>query len=666
MRVTLLILLSLVLGGTALAAHARSGEAAPSAALLEARYAELDARLNRLQAEFERDPSTEAALFEAFKSLSKSRTQRERIEANFDAWIALFPESYAARLARGLYRLERGLEARGDDYISKTAAQNLAEMNRWLVLARPDLQASLRLNAKPLLSRIALLKVAMRTGTRREIDAHYEAAISYAPRSLRLRTTYLYSLEPRWGGSRQAMIRYLEQTRSELGEGPEFRRLQAILAEDEGDAQSKREQFDKAHEAYSKAIALDDRPYYRCVRAFVAIKREKRDEAIADMRAALTGHPPAPYCTETMAWIVEHDNDLPGAFELVDGFVRQDPDNARLLKQRGWLYQQRGEMARAYTDYAHAAESGDAWAQTMAGKYLFNGWGGEVDRERGLALLKQAAEQGDINAQTSVIQALRTMGREEEAQVAQKTYAAIPPQRSSTSAPPQPSWLDWLDEGTTRLSLVGMIVGLIILWIALRYQRARQASVGAQAEQIADEVRKSLPPLEAQQLTPSPPDLTRRYQVGMTWYALIGWLCMLFFGSAVIMSWRAGATSVAPLFLGFMLLGAYLCVSAGRIVLDVEQIEVTNLLSVFRMVWREVEWIEVGPQGTLVLQGNNKRLVLTSVATWTGKDKPQAFRFLGHQIEQLGIAVIPGNFADYKINKNVLLCRRWSTPPVRT
>jgi TPR repeat protein len=123
--------------------------------------------------------------------------------------------------------------------------------------------------------------------------------------------------------------------------------------------------------------------------------------------------------------MAEYRPDATGMFELVDGYLQGNPRHAGLLIRRGQALQHRGELPAAYRDYSLAAEQGDVWAQTMTGRFVFNGWGGvPVDHERGLELFRAAAATGDKEAQRCLTDALERLGRRDEAAQAKQRLAS--------------------------------------------------------------------------------------------------------------------------------------------------------------------------------------------------------------------------------------------------
>jgi hypothetical protein len=137
-------------------------------------------------------------------------------------------------------------------------------------------------------------------------------------------------------------------------------------------------------------------------------------------------------------------------------------------------------------------------------------------------------------------------------------------------------------------------------------------------------------------------------------YKILAWVDIAFFAFCAVMSWRAGQGNVSPVFLFFGALGLLMLAMASHIKLSEEYISVFSPFAEYRMAWSEVEWLEVGTQGTFVFHGKGgKRLVLPAASMWSGKQKPDAYEFLGNQIDELRVNVVPSNTADYKIHKNV-------------
>ena len=128
-------------------------------------------------------------------------------------WIAQFPKSYPARLARGIYYRKVGETKRGSAWASKTPQTNFEQLNKFLDLATDDLLASRPLTEKPVVSIVHLMNITRhRDG---DLGNRYwlEEANRIDPLNYGARRRYIFTLTPRWGGSYEEMYAYLEECR---------------------------------------------------------------------------------------------------------------------------------------------------------------------------------------------------------------------------------------------------------------------------------------------------------------------------------------------------------------------------------------------------------------------------------------------------------------------
>jgi hypothetical protein len=146
---------------------------------------------------------------------------------------------------------------------------------------------------------------------------------------------------------------------------------------------------------------------------------------------------------------------------------------------------------------------------------------------------------------------------------------------------------------------------------------------------------------------------SRPLKVGLLSYKIIAWVCMIFSFGCSLGAFFARQYGPSAFFWAFILMGLYMLISAGAFELDDDGVSHKNLTGHYRMIWRDVQRIEFGTQGSLVLHGEGKRFVLAAPSVWSGPEKPQAFELLGRKIKELGITPYPSNVADYKIHKNV-------------
>ena len=100
-------------------------------------------------------------------------------------------------------------------------------------------------------------------------------------------------------------------------------------------------------------------------------------------------------------------------------------------------------------------------------------------------------------------------------------------------------------------------------------------------------------------------------------------------------------------------MGLFLLLLASYIVFTENYISVFSPLGEFRLYWDEIESIEIGYQGTIVLKGENKRLVIPSHTYWSGSQKEQALQYLNEMLQIKNISLSHNFYSDMKMHKNV-------------
>jgi predicted Zn-dependent protease len=367
-------------------------------------YDALERLLGEQQLAFERDPATSPALDNAFRAFAKVPRSAEPA---LNDWAARKPGSYVARAGRASFFVFQALEARGTAFIRDTPEENVRAMRAWLDKARADAEASLAMTSKPYISRRTLMTVARVGGSRAGAIAHYREAIRMAPESVDTRLDHLALLEPRWGGSYAEMEKFVAESRAELKAAGAADRVAAAVPAYRAQESARARDFQLALRQYDEAVALDPDAGPACGRAYVLSELKRVDEALADVKRALSSRDDPPYCLQLAPHLAAGANDADEAIAVMSMVIAADPDSIHALRQRGWRHQQQGRLELAFPDYLAAAKLGDDWAQTLTGKFYWSGWGVKQNREEALVWLKKAAAQGNREAKVSLEQALQ-------------------------------------------------------------------------------------------------------------------------------------------------------------------------------------------------------------------------------------------------------------------
>jgi beta-lactamase regulating signal transducer with metallopeptidase domain len=191
--------------------RAQRGEAEELRHLLtQSQFTELDRRMNGYQAGYESHVLNEDALLRAFAAFDVADPA---LEAKLNGWVASFPRSYAAHLARGGYYFVCGTQTRGTRDVAHTTPAQLSGMRLYYGKAQKDLKDSLTMDAKPLLSYNLLIRIEMESGTQQSARSYLNAALKIDSSAMSVRRAYMRSLQTRWGGSLNEMLEFMQETR---------------------------------------------------------------------------------------------------------------------------------------------------------------------------------------------------------------------------------------------------------------------------------------------------------------------------------------------------------------------------------------------------------------------------------------------------------------------
>jgi len=377
------------------------------AELLEKRdFAGLERILSSRQLAFESDPKAAPQLERTFETFAKIP---RRSEAALNEWVKT-ASSYSARAARGRFRLSRGIEERGGDYFGDTSSEHIEAMQAYFDQALDDLERSLQLSQKPYLSRRYTMAIMLYTGSRDEFKTAYLEALKLAPGSVETRLAYMRSLEPRWGGSYQAMEVFVVESRSAVGM-EDVRRLAARIPAYRGFERKRAKDFEQALGYFGSAIQLDPDPYVLCQRAGTLSEYKRYNEAFNDVSRALAKAPEDRHCMEMATWLAGRVDNPAEVIRVMSMVIEVDPNNSQAFNHRGWSHERQRKRDLAFPDYLAAAKLGNAWAQGRVGKLYWDGVGVKQNREEALAWLRKAADQGDPEALASLKETQQAPGR---------------------------------------------------------------------------------------------------------------------------------------------------------------------------------------------------------------------------------------------------------------
>jgi TPR repeat protein len=109
-----------------------------------------------------------------------------------------------------------------------------------------------------------------------------------------------------------------------------------------------------------------------------------------------------PYAPPAFKGVAIEAMDADAAIAACEEARGQDPRDAMLANLTGRAYQARGDFDNARSFFEQADKAGNAYAHANLAWFLIEGAGGPADPEQGLAMLREAADQGNPLAQYSL------------------------------------------------------------------------------------------------------------------------------------------------------------------------------------------------------------------------------------------------------------------------
>lgn len=133
------------------------------------------------------------------------------LESHLNEWVVLNKNNAIPLLIRAQYYFDMGWLKRGDSYARQIRADHLAAFQDSMNEALADADAAIRLNPDDPYGFYLKLRILLGLGMRAEMQSAFEQAIARYPGYFQLYAIVLRALEPKWGGTVQAMYAFVDQ-----------------------------------------------------------------------------------------------------------------------------------------------------------------------------------------------------------------------------------------------------------------------------------------------------------------------------------------------------------------------------------------------------------------------------------------------------------------------
>lgn len=331
--------------------------------LFAAQYDELDARLAELQQRFERHDIGSMDLLVAYRDFYDPNPELDPL---FDQWVAGHPQSYGARLARGIHRKFQAATLHGAGFEKWLSPQ--ANVEPVLDRQIDDLEQSIPLTAQPILSYVHLMDAANDRRDRQRMRILLDRGLAVEPGSMALTRKYMALL-----GRPAPRDEFLAECRAAQMPAATLNTLEAMVLTRR--AQNRR---------------VDDKD---------------EDGALALARQAIALDPFADDLSMALyeaAWILGKRGEHQAAVDLLERAARATPDDGSVHAQMATSLWQLGRREESLQQVRAAAQLGWAPSQAYLGESLLKGQGMPKDEAEGREWLTKAAAAGNERARKSL------------------------------------------------------------------------------------------------------------------------------------------------------------------------------------------------------------------------------------------------------------------------
>jgi hypothetical protein len=337
------------------------------ALLKEKQFAALEDELND---KFKRYLASEYSDLIMYRDLRFALRNDASLEPLLAQWIATMPNSYMARLSKGIFHSQLAYAKRGSAFSNQTSTEQLDAMQAEFEKASADLLTAKRIRPQATLHNSPLMDIARATVsvgavTDLLIESERTERLNLAPRQ-----SAVFSLAPRWGGSFEALDDLVARAISVKMPVESIRYLKYSVE------MEKASHFNEVTKEKTKAIFYWKNAAELCPEnetAWSNIARNAFD--IEDWKSV----------KDTASRAIQRNSSATGS-----------------LYRRGYANEKMGLMTDAIADYQRAADLGEATSQGRLGYFYMLGQNVPKDLQRAKSLLEASASKGNAHAKQSL------------------------------------------------------------------------------------------------------------------------------------------------------------------------------------------------------------------------------------------------------------------------
>ena len=294
--------------------------------------------LNTLLATYQKDAADdiqkEGVLVTAYTAFEM---HNESFGTLFDAWVKETPNTYQPYLARAHFYYRLGWEARGHSYRNETSDQSISKMTGYFNQSTEDLKSSITIYPNSALPYITLIGISMNIGDLNKTLQVLQQALSIAPASYSVRTKYLQSLQPRWGGSIKLMQLFASSSQKYVEDNPKIRLLIGEVYAEVASIERKAKNYKKADELYAKSLTFGESHQLFFDQAYSSYFQENYDQALVNINMAIQLYAESGNYYYWRSKILTKQLAYPDAVKNLQYAEQLNPYSTKFQKRKVWL-----------------------------------------------------------------------------------------------------------------------------------------------------------------------------------------------------------------------------------------------------------------------------------------------------------------------------------------
>jgi len=308
-------------------------------------YNSLNTKLQVWQTAFEKDYLEEENVYEAFEVFSSADPFYEVI---LNSWVNQLGHTYPPYVARAKYYIACGWNARGHKFASQTTEEQFEEMKRSFALALDDMKSALLINPKLDICYDMMITIGMTISDDLLKKNALAEALKNNPYGYKVRSSYLHTLTPRWGGSYKEMEEFVEESEKYAANNPKLKSLRGQIFADKANIFWREDNYEQAILHYTNAIQYREYAPYYAERGDCYYTQHDYRRALNDYESALDLKPNSPDYLRKKSNALYRLNRLSDAQETIEEASKLDP-NDQFIQKRKDFYESDGVKSANHT-----------------------------------------------------------------------------------------------------------------------------------------------------------------------------------------------------------------------------------------------------------------------------------------------------------------------------